>query len=72
LAQQLDTLVLTEHRGHRPGMLLKIANLRKPAAEHTAPALVYTFSRGESPHAGGQLSDRFGPVGHAGSWRKGS
>jgi hypothetical protein len=35
LAQQLDTLVLAEHRGHRPGMLLKIANLRKPAAEHT-------------------------------------
>jgi len=55
LAQQLDTLVLTEHRGHRPGMLLKIANLRKPAAEHTGSRAGVHVSRGESPHAGGQL-----------------
>ncbi len=37
-----DTIVLHEHRGHRLGMLLKIANLRQLAAHSPATERVYT------------------------------
>jgi GNAT superfamily N-acetyltransferase len=42
--EQLDTLVLREHRGHRLGMLLKLVNLRQLQAEFPAAVLVETMN----------------------------
>jgi GNAT superfamily N-acetyltransferase len=47
-AEQMDTLVLREHRGHRLGMLLKLANLRELAARFPACALVETINAEEN------------------------
>jgi len=70
-AQQLDTLVLAEHRGHRLGMLLKAANLRALQATGSAPALVSTFNAEENRHML-DVNEAIGfrPVGHAGCWRR--
>jgi GNAT superfamily N-acetyltransferase len=70
-AQQLDTLVLAEHRGHRLGILLKVANLRALQAGGAAPSLVYTFNAEENRHML-TVNEAIGfrPVGHAGCWRK--
>jgi GNAT superfamily N-acetyltransferase len=70
-AQQLDTLVLAEHRGHRLGMLLKVANLRALQASGSAPSLVSTFNAEENRHMlNVNEAIGFRPVGHAGCWRK--
>jgi len=70
-AQQLDTLVLAEHRGHRLGMLCKAANLRALQATGSAPALVSTFNAEENRHML-DVNEAIGfrPVGHAGCWRR--
>ena len=69
--QQLDTLVLAEHRGHRLGMLLKVANLRALQASGSAPSLVSTFNAEENRHMlNVNEAIGFRPVGHAGCWRK--
>lgn len=47
-AYQWDTLVLTEHRGHRLGTLLKIANLRELAAASPATREVVTWNAAEN------------------------
>lgn len=48
VAWQEDTLVLAEHRGHRLGTLVKIANLRA-LREHAAGVLrVHTWNAGEN------------------------
>ena len=71
-AQQLDTLVLGEHRGNRLGMLLKVANLRALQQITPSPSLVYTFNAEENRHML-DVNEAIGfrPVGHAGCWRKG-
>ncbi|MET0967069.1 MAG: GNAT family N-acetyltransferase [Nakamurella sp.] len=70
-AQQSDTLVLAEHRGHRLGMLLKLANLRALNAVKPAPPLISTCNAEENRY---MLSVNeavgFRPVGKAGAWRK--
>jgi len=70
-AQQLDTLVLAEHRGHRLGMLLKLANLRALNDVEPLPPLIYTCNAEENRY---MLSVNeavgFRAVGKAGCWRK--
>ena len=69
--QQLDTLVLAEHRGHRLGMLIKIANLRTLGAIRPAPQLIYTFNAEENRHMlDVNEAVGFRAVGHSGGWRK--
>jgi GNAT superfamily N-acetyltransferase len=69
--QQEDTLVLAEHRGHRLGMLLKLANLRRLAAERPGHPSIVTFNAEENRH---MLSVNeavgFVPIGAEGAWRK--
>ena len=70
-AQQLDTLVLAEHRGHQLGMLIKIANLRALNAIVPAPQLVYTFNAEENRHMlDVNEAVGFRAVGHTGAWRR--
>jgi len=46
--QQVDTLVLREHRGHRLGMLTKIANLAALERGHPGHSSVITFNAEEN------------------------
>ncbi|MFM9877249.1 MAG: GNAT family N-acetyltransferase, partial [Rhodoglobus sp.] len=68
---QYATLVLREHRGHRLGMLLKVANLEQ--LERVAPGhpSVTTFNAEENRH---MLSVNealgFVPIASEGAWRK--
>jgi len=43
-AYQWDTLVLPEHRGHRLGLALKVANLRALQAEHPEVTRITTWN----------------------------
>ncbi len=43
-AYQWDTLVRSEHRGHRLGVLMKIANLRRLVQESPRTEFVATFN----------------------------
>lgn len=69
--QQNDTLVLEEHRGHRLGMLLKLANLRYLEHAHPGHPAVTTFNAEENRH---MLSVNeamgFVPVGYGGGWKR--
>ncbi|MET0864259.1 MAG: GNAT family N-acetyltransferase [Nakamurella sp.] len=69
--QQQDTLVLAEHRGHRLGMVMKLANLRELATVEPRAQLVVTFNAEENRH---MLSVNeaigFRAAGKAGCWRK--
>ena len=49
LAEQDDTLVAAGHRGHRLGMLVKIANLRR-LADYPQVERVTTFNAAENEH----------------------
>lgn len=69
--QQLDTLVLAEHRGHQLGMLTKVANLRALNAIVPAPQLIYTCNAEENRHMlDVNEAVGFRGVGHTGGWRK--
>jgi len=69
--QQLDTLVISAHRGHRLGTLLKIANLRRLSAFSPASGLAYTFNAEENRHMlDVNESIGFRAVGYEGAWRK--
>jgi len=70
-AQQDDTLVLSEHRGHRLGMLLKLANLIALHEFDPLPPMVTTFNAEENRHML-DVNEAIGfrAFGNAGCWRK--
>ena len=68
---QEDTLVLREHRGHRLGMLLKVANLDILQRERPGHPSVITFNAEENRHMLQVNEDvGFTPIGYEGAWRK--
>lgn len=69
--EQNDTLVLKDHRGHRLGMLLKLANLQYLAETHPGHPSVVTFNAEENrPMLAVNEAIGFTPVGYEGGWKK--
>jgi Acetyltransferase (GNAT) family len=68
---QQDTLVLREHRGHRLGMLLKLANLVEVQRRSPRHPSVITFNAEENWHML-DVNEAIGfvPIGYEGAWRK--
>jgi GNAT superfamily N-acetyltransferase len=68
---QEDTLVRPEDRGHRLGMLLKVANLAELEQRFPGHPSVTTFNAEENRHmldVNEQLG--FAPIGYEGAWRR--
>jgi GNAT superfamily N-acetyltransferase len=70
-AHQGDTLVLSEHRGHRLGMLMKLANLLALHELTRLPPMVCTFNAEENRHML-DVNEAIGfrAFGSAACWRK--
>ncbi|MEO6998843.1 MAG: GNAT family N-acetyltransferase [Terracoccus sp.] len=68
---QGDTLVLREHRGHRLGLLVKIANLRALAGARPHARRIKTFNADENAHMR-SINDVLGftPEMISGAWQK--
>lgn len=70
LAEQDDTLVASSHRGHRLGMLVKIANLRRLAG-YPDVRRVTTFNAAENDHMLAiNVALGFRPAGWDGEWQR--
>ena len=67
---QDDTLVLSEHRGRRLGMLVKAANLQRLAVEQPAARRVGTWNAEENSHMLAiNVALGFRPAGGSGEWQ---
>jgi GNAT superfamily N-acetyltransferase len=68
---QQDTLVSAEHRGHRLGMLVKLANLRLAQQRWPAARSVITWNASENQHMLAiNIALGFRPAGYEGEWQK--
>jgi GNAT superfamily N-acetyltransferase len=68
---QEDTLVRRDHRGHRLGMLLKLANLAQVQRLFPGHPAVITFNAEENRHMlDVNESVGFVPIGYEGAWRR--
>lgn len=68
---QDDTLVLREHRGHRLGMLVKVANLDRLAAERPSLRRIGTWNAEENAHMLAiNVALGFRPSGGTGEWQR--
>ncbi len=70
-AFQEDTLVVREHRGHRLGMLVKVANLDELAVRRPATERIHTWNAEENDHMLAINIDLgFTPAGGYAGWQK--
>lgn len=71
VVSQEDTLVRREHRGHRLGMLLKLANLAELEKRMPGHPAVITFNAEENRHML-DVNEAVGfvPFGYEGAWRR--
>ncbi|UEL27608.1 GNAT family N-acetyltransferase [Pseudarthrobacter sp. L1SW] len=70
IAQQ-DTLVVGRHRGHRLGLLIKAANLRRAQARWPSARSVLTWNATENQHMLAiNIALGFRPAGYEGEWQK--
>lgn len=69
--EQVDTLVLREHRGHRIGMLLKLTNLRELATRFPDHSFVESMNAEDNRHML-DVNEAVGflPVSYAARWKK--
>jgi GNAT superfamily N-acetyltransferase len=68
---QWDTIVLREHRGHRLGMLLKVANLQQLDQAAPGHPSVLTWNAEENrPMLAVNEAVGFVPIGYEGAWKK--
>lgn len=68
---QEDTIVMREHRGHRLGMLLKIANIEHLARTYPGHPSITTFNAEENRHMlAVNEAVGFVPVAYEGAWKK--
>ncbi|MGN7147717.1 GNAT family N-acetyltransferase [Arthrobacter sp. SAFR-179] len=68
---QQDTLVAEEHRGHRLGMLVKAANLRRAQEKWPRARSVLTWNASENQHMLAiNTALGFRPAGYEGEWQK--